>query len=75
MSGTDTKVAAVVSATLPNARFLCRAEDGSEVTCHVSGNARMELVRLLPGDGVWIEPSPLDPGKGRIFGRAGRPGS
>jgi len=62
----------VVSATLPNERFLCRAADGSEVTCHVAGEMRMKVVRLLPGEGVVIEPSPLDPSKGRIVGKAGR---
>jgi len=35
----------------------------------------MEVVRLLPGDGVIIEPSPLDPSKGRILGKAGSKGS
>ena len=70
-----TELQGVVSGTLPNARFLCRVEDGSEVTCHVSGNARMKVVRLLPGDGVIIEPSPVDPGKGRIVGKAGSKGS
>ena len=69
------QVQAVVSDTLPNARFLCRAVDGSEVTCHVAGDMRMKVVRLLPGDGVMIEPSPLDPSKGRIVGRAGSKGS
>jgi translation initiation factor IF-1 len=58
---------------LPNARFLCRAEDGGDVVCHVAGEMRMKVVRLLPGDAVEIEPSPLDPSKGRIVGRAGRP--
>ena len=63
---------AVILETLPNARFLCRAEDGREVLCHVAGDMRMKTVRLLPGDAVVIEPSPRDPGKGRIVGRAGR---
>jgi translation initiation factor IF-1 len=68
-------VAAVVRETLPNARFLCRAEDGREVTCHVSGEMRWKVVRLLPGDEVVIEPSPRDPSLGRIVGRAGRRGT
>ncbi|MHC4549202.1 MAG: translation initiation factor IF-1 [Planctomycetota bacterium] len=68
-------VQGVVAATLPNARFLCKAADGREVTCHVSGEGRMKVVRLLPGDGVIIEPSPLDPSKGRIVGKARRQGS
>ena len=67
-------LAGVVREPLPNARFLCRAEDGSELTCHVSGDMRMKVVRLLPGDGVMIEPSPVDPSKGRIVGKAGRQG-
>lgn len=65
-------VQGVVSATLPNERFLCRAADGSEVTCHVAGEMRMKVVRLLPGEEVVIEPSPLDPSRGRIVGKAGR---
>jgi translation initiation factor IF-1 len=71
-TGSSSVVQGVVSATLPNARFLCRAADGSEVTCHVAGDMRMKVVRLLPGEGVMIEPSPLDPSKGRIVGKAGR---
>jgi translation initiation factor IF-1 len=65
-------VQGVVSVTLPNERFLCRAADGSDVTCHVAGEMRMKVVRLLPGEGVVIEPSPIDPSKGRIVGKAGR---
>jgi len=62
----------VVRETLPNARFRVVLEDGNEVTCHVAGDARMKVVRLLPGDGVVIEASPIDPSKGRIVGKAGR---
>ena len=46
-TGSSSVVQGVVSATLPNARFLCRAADGSEVTCHVAGEMRMKVVRLL----------------------------
>jgi len=63
---------AEVREALPNARYLCRTEDGSELTCHVSGDMRMKVVRILPGDGVVVEASPLDPSKGRIVGKAGR---
>ena len=68
-------VSAVVSETLPNSRYRCTAEGGKNVTCHVSGDMRMKVVRILPGDGVMIEPSPLDPSKGRIVGKAGSKGS
>lgn len=67
MSGVQ--VEAVVLETLPNARFRCRAGDGSEVTCHVGGRMRLKVVRVLPGETVVIEPSPLDPSKGRIVGK------
>ena len=68
-----TQVEAVVLETLPNARFLCRADDGSEVTCHVAGRMRLKVVRVLPGERVVVEPSPLDPGKGRIVGKGRSP--
>lgn len=68
-----TAVRATVASTLPNSRFLCRLDDGTEIVCHVAGNARMELVRVLPGERVAVEPSPVDPSKGRIVGKdAGR---
>ena len=70
--GSGVTMEAVVSEALSNARFLCRATDGSDVTCHVAGDMRMKVVRILPGDGVVIEASPLDPSKGRIVGKAGR---
>ena len=66
-----TTMEAVVSEALPNARFLCRATDGSDVTCHVAGDMRMKVVRVLPGEGVGMELSPLDPSKGRIVGKTG----
>ncbi|NJN14674.1 MAG: translation initiation factor IF-1 [Planctomycetes bacterium] len=65
-------VPATVREALPNARFRCEAADGQEVTCHVAGEMRMKVVRLLPGESVMIEPSPLDPSKGRIVGKARR---
>ncbi|MHC4340804.1 MAG: translation initiation factor IF-1 [Planctomycetota bacterium] len=74
MSG-EAKLTAVVSEALPNARFLCRTDEGSQITCHVGGDMRMKVVRLLPGDGVLVEPSPVDPSKGRIVGKAGRHGA
>ncbi len=62
-------MAGVVRETLPNARYRCVAADGREVVCHVSGTMRHKLVRILPGDEVWIEPSPFDPSLGRIVDR------
>ena len=61
----------IVLGSLPNARYLCRTADGREVTCHVGGDMRMKVVRVLPGEGVVLELSPLDPSKGRIVGKTG----
>lgn len=69
------QVEAVVLETLPNARYRCKRGDGSEVTCHVGGRMRLKVVRVLPGETVVIEPSPLDPSKGRIVGKGRSPKS
>jgi len=61
----------IVLDSLPNARYLCRTANGREVVCHVGGDMRMKVVRVLPGEGVVIELSPLDPSKGRIVGKTG----
>ena len=61
----------IVLDSLPNARYLCRTADGREVICHVGGDMRMKVVRVLPGEGVVMELSPLDPSKGRIVGKTG----
>ena len=36
---------------------------------HMSGNLRMNFIRILPGDKVTIELSPYDLDKGRIIWR------
>lgn len=39
------------------------------VTAHVSGKIRMNYIRILPGDTVTMEISPLDLTRGRIIYR------
>jgi translation initiation factor IF-1 len=57
---------ATVRQALPNARFRVQLENGNEILAHVSGAARMHLIRILPGDKVSVEVSPFDGTKGRI---------
>jgi translation initiation factor IF-1 len=57
--------AGVIREVLPNERFRCELADG-EVCCHISGEMRLQAVRLLPGERVSVEVSPFDPSKGRI---------
>ncbi|MEM8883688.1 MAG: translation initiation factor IF-1 [Planctomycetota bacterium] len=73
---TSVEIRGTVLEAMPNARYLCRidsgrAEAGREIVCHVGGDMRMKVVRVLPGEGVVMELSPLDPSKGRIVGKTG----
>lgn len=60
---------ATVVEALPNSLFRLRTADGSTVVGHVAGDLRMAFARLLPGDLVEIEFSPLDRTRARIAGR------
>lgn len=58
-----------VMESLPNAMFRVLLDSGDEVTAHVSGRERLALVRVLPGDRVSVQLSPLDITRGRIAER------
>ena len=65
-------VEAIVTESLPNARFRAKLTSGHEVLAHVSGKMRMHYIRILPGDKITIEMSPYDLTKGRIIYRGDR---
>ena len=67
-------VEAVVTESLPNARFRARLFDAEdhEILAHVSGKMRMHYIRILPGDTITVEMSPYDLTKGRIVYRGER---
>jgi translation initiation factor IF-1 len=50
--------------------FRVEIESGRTLTAHVAGDARARLTRLVPGDEVLVEVSPVDGGECRILGRA-----
>ena len=54
---------------LPNTKFLVELENGHQVMAHLSGNLRMNYIRILPGDRVMMELSPYDLNQGRIVWR------
>jgi translation initiation factor IF-1 len=54
---------------LPNSLFLVELEDGREITAHLSGRVRTQIVRILPGDRVHVEVSAFDLARGRIVDR------
>ena len=70
MSKTDViEIEGVVVEKLPNAMFKVELENGHIVMAHISGNLRMNFIKILPGDKVTLEMSPYDLSKGRIVWR------
>lgn len=59
----------VVEEKLPQGLFRVRLKDGSKVTASLGGAARQTTVRVIPGDRVLIDVSPIDPTRGRIKAR------
>ena len=53
------EVEGTVKEPLPNAMFKVMLENGHEVLAHISGKMRMHFIRILPGDKVKVELSPL----------------
>jgi translation initiation factor IF-1 len=62
----STEVEGVVTEPLPNMLFRVALADGQDVLAHVSTEARLSFVKLLPGDRVRVALSTIDPGRGRI---------
>jgi translation initiation factor IF-1 len=69
MSGDAIAVSGRVSESMPNALFRVHLDNGHKVLAHVSGAMRMRYVRIMPGDKVTVELSPLDLSRGRITHR------
>ena len=55
---------------LPNAMFQVELQNGHQSLAHISGNMRMNFIRIYPGDKVTIELSPYDLTRGRITWRS-----
>jgi translation initiation factor IF-1 len=55
-----------VTEALPSSLYRVRLEDGSMVTAHIADRMDRNFVRILVGDRVRIELSPVDSGRGRI---------
>jgi len=62
----------VVTEVLPSALYRVRLDEGSTVTAHAGPGGTgtvVNFVRLLIGDRVRLELSPVDPGRGRVVQR------
>ena len=58
-----------VTEHLGNGMFQVRLDDGNDVRCHLSGRLRMNFIRVVPGDRVYVQLNPDNPSSGRIIWR------
>jgi translation initiation factor IF-1 len=59
----------VVVEQLPSAMYRIRLDEGPQVLAHVADRIDRNFVRVLVGDRVQVELSPVDRGRGRIVAR------
>jgi translation initiation factor IF-1 len=55
--------------TLPSALYKVRLDEGATVLAHIADRMDRNFVRILVGDRVRLELSPVDIGRGRIVER------
>ena len=65
-AGRRAHVTGVVAETLPSALYRIRLDDGPFVTAHIADRIDRNFVRLLVGDRVRLEMSPVDSTRARI---------
>jgi translation initiation factor IF-1 len=56
----------VVIEQLPSGLYRVKLDGGSSVVAHVGGNVDRNFIRLIVGDRVRLELSPVDVGRGRV---------
>jgi translation initiation factor IF-1 len=66
----DAEVAGTVREQLPHALFRVELDSGHDVVAHASSESGRNFIRLLAGDRVAVELSPMDRGRGRIVRKA-----
>jgi translation initiation factor IF-1 len=59
-------VSGVVGERLPSGLYRVRLDEGAMVTAHIADRMDRNFVRILVGDRVRLELSPLDVTRGRI---------
>jgi translation initiation factor IF-1 len=68
-AGRRAQVEGTVTETLPSAMYRVRLDDGPFVMVHIADRTDRNFVRILVGDRVRVELSPVDIGRGRIVGK------
>ena len=59
-------VTGVVTDVLPSAMYRVRLDGGGQVLAHIADRMDRNFIRVLVGDTVRVELSPVDGGRGRI---------
>ena len=62
----ESGVTGAVVEQLPSALYRVRLEHGSTVVAHIADRLDRNFIRVLVGDRVRVELSPVDAGRGRI---------
>ncbi len=65
-SGSGAQVTGTVAEQLPSALYRVKLEGGAFVTAHIADRMDRNFVRILVGDRVRLELSPVDVTRGRI---------
>jgi translation initiation factor IF-1 len=68
-AGRRAQVAGTVAEILPSALYRVRLDDGPFVMVHIADRTDRNFVRILVGDRVRVELSPVDAGRGRIVSK------
>ncbi len=66
MDVASVRLEAVVVEAISSAQFQVELPNGRQLSARVSGQIRMHFIRIVPGDRVTVELSPLDPYQARI---------
>jgi translation initiation factor IF-1 len=70
MPGVGSPVTGVVTDVLPSALYRVRLDEGTQpIVAHIADRMDRNFIRLLVGDRVRVELSPVDTGRGRIVGK------
>jgi translation initiation factor IF-1 len=65
----DEGLGGTIEEALPSALFRVKLDDGRTIVAGLSTEARRTVIKIAPGDRVTVQPSPLDPTRGKILGK------
>ena len=68
-SSSRAEIIGVVQAQLPSGLYRVKLDGGALVTAHIADRVDRNFIRVLVGDRVRLELSPVDRGRGRIVER------